>query len=157
MIKLYRRCDGALHYHEAWVAGEGITEHWGKVGSRGQVREHPMPPHASEDDALESVLAGARASGYEPLAPDAHSVLLIEYRVDPPMGTPGDIEKRHRLQARMDETLGWTGLGHCDGGSIGSGTMEVCCLVVDFEVASQVVAADLAGTEFADYTRILEE
>jgi hypothetical protein len=57
----------------------------------------------------------------------------------------------------MSETLGWTGLGHCDGGSIGSGTMEVCCFVVDFELAKQVVEKDLADTEFADYTRIYNE
>ena len=53
----------------------------------------------------------------------------------------------------MDETLGWTGLGHCDGGSIGSDTMEVCCLVVDFDTAAKAIEADLRGTEFADYTR----
>jgi hypothetical protein len=57
----------------------------------------------------------------------------------------------------MDEALGWTGLGRCDGGSIGSGTMEVCCFVVDFEIARWVISADLAGTEFAAFTRILEE
>jgi hypothetical protein len=57
----------------------------------------------------------------------------------------------------MDETLGWTGLGHCDGGSIGSGTMEVCCLVVDFQIAKKVIQKDLAKTEFSDYSRIFEE
>lgn len=39
--------------------------------------------------------------------------------------------------------LGWTGLGHVDGGSIGSGTMEVGCEVVDFE-----------NSEFRDYKEI---
>ena len=39
----------------------------------------------------------------------------------------------------MDEVLGWTGLGHTDGGSIGSGTMEVGCVVVDFEIAKKVI------------------
>ncbi|WP_201778926.1 hypothetical protein [Rhodopirellula islandica] len=57
----------------------------------------------------------------------------------------------------MNETLGWTGLGHCDGGSIGSGTMETCCIVVDFEIAKRVIAADLAGTKFADFTQIILE
>jgi hypothetical protein len=73
------------------------------------------------------------------------------------MGCGEDVEKRHRLQERMDETLGWTGLGHCDGGSIGSGTMEVCCYVVDFEIAKKVIENDLKGTEFEDYTRIYDE
>ena len=73
------------------------------------------------------------------------------------MGTKSDVEKRHRLQDRMDETLGWSGLGHCDGGSIGSGTMEVCCFMVDFELAKSVIQADLEKSEFADYTRVYDE
>jgi hypothetical protein len=87
---------------------------------------------------------------------ESHSVLLIEYEVDG-FGSKGDLEKRYRLQDRMGETLGWTGLGNCDGGSIGSGTMEVCCFVVDFQVAKQVIASDLKNTEFSDYTKIYEE
>jgi len=78
------------------------------------------------------------ALGYGPVGEDDHARLLIEFKVDG-MGTPEDVEKRTRLQSRMDETLGWTGLGRCDGGSIGSGTMEVCCFVVDFETARQVI------------------
>ena len=35
--------------------------------------------------------------------------------------------------------------------------MEVCNFVVDFEVAKEVVAADLAETEFSDYKRIFDE
>jgi hypothetical protein len=73
------------------------------------------------------------------------------------MGTPADLEKRHKLEDRLNETLGWTGIGHCDGGSIGSGTMEACCLVVDFEAAKRVIEADLPGTEFADFSRIYVE
>ena len=73
------------------------------------------------------------------------------------MGSMTDLDKRHRLEERMDQTLGWTGLGHCDGGSIGTGTMEVCCLVVDFDIAKRVIEADLKNTEFGDYTRIYRE
>ena len=73
------------------------------------------------------------------------------------MGNTEDVNKRNRLIDRMNETLGWTGLGHCDGGSIGSGSMEVCNFVVDFEIAKQVVEKDLASTEFANYIRIFNE
>lgn len=57
----------------------------------------------------------------------------------------------------MNETLGWTGLGNCDGGSIGSGAMEVCCFVVDFDTAKSVIESDLEGTEFAGFSRIYDE
>ncbi|WP_426669329.1 hypothetical protein ACPPVU_24310 [Mucilaginibacter sp. McL0603] len=87
---------------------------------------------------------------------DDHYTLLIEFAVDG-MGSPEDLEKRTRLQSKMNETLGWTGLGHCDGGSIGSGTMEVCCYVVDFDTAKKMIEQDLKSTEFSNYTRIYDE
>jgi hypothetical protein len=110
----------------------------------------------SEESALRSVLKSAIEIGYEPLDEEEVSVVLIEYAVDG-FGTPEDLDKRHALEERMNETLGWTGLGHCDGGSIGSGSMEVCCLVVDAEIAKQTILSDLKDTEFSDYSRIYEE
>ncbi|MEO1489379.1 MAG: hypothetical protein AAFR88_08100 [Pseudomonadota bacterium] len=81
---------------------------------------------------------------------------MIEYSVDG-MGSEQDLDKRHRLEDRMNETLGWTGLGMCDGGSIGSGSMEVCCFVVDYDLAKRVIEMDVQNTEFRDYTRIYLE
>jgi hypothetical protein len=46
------------------------------------------------------------------------SFLEIEYIIDG-FGTEQDLDKRHKLEERMDEVLGWTGPGHTDGGSIG--------------------------------------
>lgn len=68
-----------------------------------------------------------------------------------------DLDKRHRFEDRMSETLGWAGLGMCDGGSIGSGSMEVCNFVVDYEIAKAVIEKDIEGTEFGDYSRIYDE
>ena len=85
-----------------------------------------------------------------------HQRLLIEYSADG-MGSLKDLHKRHALEERMQQTLGWTGLGIGDGGSIGSGTMEVCCFVVNFATARRVIEADLKATEFDNYTRIYDE
>src|SRR5262249_42762181 len=105
---------------------------------------------------LEQVLSYPLAEGFEPIEIDNHAILLIEYPIKG-MGTTKDLKKRHALEDRMNETLGWTGLGHCDGGSIGSGTMDVCCLVVDFKIAKAVIEKDLRNTKFADYSRIYDE
>ncbi len=156
MIKLYKTIDGVLHYHEAWEDDGVITEHWGEVGDSGDSREHKMPKRKSEEQALQEVLGQAMANGYAELDDDGLKTVLVEYKIDG-MGTDKDLEKRHALEARMSETLGWTGLGHCDGGSIGSGTMEVCCLVVDVAIATRVIQKDLESTEFANYSRIYEE
>jgi hypothetical protein len=156
MLKLYKRIKRVLHYHEAWVHGSKITEHWGKVGERGETAEHKRTKKLSDEQNLSQVLSKPLSEGYEPIADDDHAVLLIEYVVDG-MGNTKDLDKRHALEDRMNETLGWTGLGHCDGGSIGSGTMEVCCFVVDFKIAKRVIEEDLKNTKFADYSRIFDE
>ena len=155
MIKVYKRVDAVLHYHEAWCQDGIITEHWGVVGEKGTSKEFKKPRLKSEDAAISSALEAALGNGYAEIEDDP-IVVLIEYPVNG-MGSPSDLDKRHALEERMNETLGWTGLGHCDGGSIGSGTMEVCCMVVDSEIAKRVIAEDLKGTEFADYSRIYEE
>lgn len=156
MLKLYKRIDNALHYHEAWLGRVSITEHWGVVGEQGETRDHKRNKRLEEKHQLEQVLGKARAAGFRPIEPEDQTKLLIEYAVEG-MGTRTDLDKRHALQDRLDEVLGWAGLGNCDGGSMGSGTMETCCYVVDFDVAKRVIAADLRDTEFGDYTRIYDE
>ena len=108
------------------------------------------------EDAILRVLQTAAEQGFAPIDMDDHATLLIEYAIEG-FGTKQQLEKRQALQSRMDETLGWTGLGACDGGSIGSGIMEVCCYVADFDVAKRVIEDDLRGTEYGDYTRIYRE
>lgn len=63
------------------------------------------------------MLAGARTRGFADVDEDDHRCLLVEYAVGG-MGTTRDVDKRHALEGRLNELLGWTGLGHCDGGSI---------------------------------------
>ncbi len=96
------------------------------------------------------------SKGYGEIEFDDQKVLLIEFEVDG-FGSPEDLSKRHSLEDLMNETLGWTGLGHSDGGSIGSGTMEVCCFVVDFDLAKKVISERLQDTEYSDYARIYLE
>ena len=126
------------------------------AGERGDKATHKLPKKADAGAAVADVLKGAVAQGYVPVDEIGEATLLIEYAVDG-FGTSADLNKRHSLEDRMNETLGWTGIGNCDGGSIGSGTMEVCCFVADFEVAKRIIEADLAGTKFADFTRIYHE
>jgi hypothetical protein len=157
MLKLYRRQDGCItHYHEAWATKAGVIEHWGALGTRGKLKEHPLGRDADREESVKRVLQPAIESGFEQVGADGHRVLLVEYIING-FGSPEDLNKRHDLEDRLNETLGWTGLGHVDGGSIGSGAMEVVCLVVDTEVAKRVLAENLRGTKFGDYSLIRAE
>ncbi len=143
-------------YHEAWVDGKEVIEHFGTLGTRGTTRSHANRRFSSEKKNIQRILKSAVENGFSEISIEEHSILLIEFEVNG-FGCPEDLEKRYALQDRMDETLGWTGLGHCDGGSIGSGTMEVCCFVVDFKIAKQTIENDLQGTQFANFSRIYDE
>jgi hypothetical protein len=156
MLKLYKLVDGTLHYHEAWVNERTVYDHWGVVGEEGQIREHRLHRGGNEVDAVIDVLRPAGDEGFRPIDPSDHITLLIEFSVEG-FGSSDDLKKRHALEDRMNELLGWTALGHCDGGSIGSDTMEVCCLVVDFDIAKRVIEADLQGTMYSDFTRIYKD
>lgn len=156
MLKLYRLSPTEKEYWETWQEPSGgHTIHWGKLGTRGSSKTVTSSLLRSADKTLQSELGAAVSQGFAPIPPENHSILMIEYVVEG-FGSEADLDKRHRLENRMNETLGWTGLGACDGGSIGSGTMEVCNFVVDFELAKQVIEADLANSEFSDYARIYE-
>lgn len=85
---------------------------------------------------------------------DDKDVLLIEYKIESQSGTKDDLAIRHALEDRMQKTLSVHGLGFCDGGGIGGGIMEVCCIVTDFEAAKKIIEQDLQGTGFANYYRI---
>lgn len=153
MIKLYKFTDSSKLYWETWEYDGVHTIHWGELGARGTSKQFPAHPSSDATALIQDEIKEKFAEGFEPIELDDHSTLLIEFSING-MGNTEDLDKRHRLEERMDELLGWTGLGNCDGGSMGSGTMDVYCYVVDFDVAKGITEADLMGTEFADYTRI---
>jgi hypothetical protein len=157
MLKLYKEINNELHYWETWDKDKntGIV-HKGIVGTKGNFREVKSGFSSNFHEKIQKEILEQTENGFQPIEPENHSRLLIEFNVDG-MGTEKDVEKRHKLKNRMDETLGWTGLGFCDGGSIGTGTMEVCCFIVDFEVAKKVIENDLKETEFSNYSRIYNE
>ena len=157
MLKLYRNTNGVINYWETWDNDDKSgTIHLGELGQHGQSKTVKSGLFSNFHKEIQKEIDEKIKEGYAPVDEEDLVTLLIEFKVDE-MGTPEDVDKRTRLQLRMGETLGWTGLGHCDGGSIGSGTMEVCCFVVDFEVAKKVIEKDLTDTEFSNYTRIYDE
>ena len=155
MLKLYRFTESKKEYWETWDNDDGThTVHWGELGTKGSSKVVKRSLFKKAQDKIQLELDKLTEQGY--IQAEHEYTLLIEYEVDG-FGTSEDLDKRSRLQDRMNETLGWTGLGNCDGGSTGSGTMEACNYVVDFEVAKILIEKDLVGTEFENYTRIYDE
>jgi hypothetical protein len=154
MLKLYKKIDNELHYWETWDKDErtGIV-HWGIVGQLGLDKEVKSRILSSFSKSIQAEISQKLSEGYTEFEEDNLHSLEIEYIIEG-FGTDEDLAKRHRLEEKMDSILGWTGLGHVDGGSIGSGTMEVGCIVVDFNLAKQILEENLKNTEFSNYSRI---
>lgn len=155
MLKLYRLSEEKKEYWETWSNDDGSHRvHWGELGTTGKSKVLKTSLFHNPQKAIQKEIDDLIAIGFSEV--DQTFTLMVEYSVDG-FGIPEDLDKRARLQDRLNETLGWTGLGHCDGGSIGSDTMEVCNYVVDFEIAKRVIEKDLIGTEFENFTRIYDE
>ena len=156
MLKLYKQINSQLHYWETWDKDEKTAIiHWGIIGQIGQDKEVKSGLFSNFHKIVQKEIDEKLKEGYSEFDEDNYAFLEIEYIIDG-FGTDEDLDKRHRLEEKMDEVLGWTGLGHTESGSIGSGTMEVGCLVVDFEVAKKVIEEKLKNTEFGDYSRIFK-
>jgi hypothetical protein len=151
MFKRYRRSGGVIDYHEAWPADGAVIEHWGVCGERGETREHPAPAAADQRKVLGELKAKAAALGFKAVPISRHAQLVVG-RPIAGMGTPQALEERHALEAFLDEQTGWLGLGHCDGGSIGSGSMEAFCFVVDAPIARAALTRVLAASPFSGFT-----
>lgn len=156
MLKLYKLIDNQLHYWETWDKDEKTAiVHWGIVGQRGEDKEVTSGLFSNFRKSVQKEIDEKIKDGYAEFDEDEIAFLEVEYKIDG-FGSEQDLDKRHRLEDHLNELLGWTGLGHVDGGSIGSGTMEAGCMVVDFEIAKKVIEDNLKGTEFGDYSRIYQ-
>lgn len=143
MLKLYRLSNDILEYWETWEESHGKHRvHWGLLGTVGDSKIVASTFLRKAETVIQQEIDALVAQGFHPIPLEDHVVLMIEYQING-MGTEEDLSKRHDLEERLNETLGWTGLGACDGGSIGSGTMEVCNYVVDYDLAKKVIEADV--------------
>lgn len=146
-FKLYMRSDGQITYHEAWPTEAAIVEHWGVCGERGDICEYPTNGANDQRRKLATLKSKAKAMGYKSIPLSKHVSMLVERQIEG-FGSGDDIDERHALQELLDQQLGWLGLGHCDGGSSGSGSMEAFCLVVDYKIASVALTKALADSRF---------
>ncbi len=160
MIRLYKRDENGrlAAYHEAWIEPQHrrIVEHWGYIGEAGETATHRIHILGSLERQFERVLEPARALGFEELSESDFASLIIAYTVQGE--DPDDArDKQEDIQDALNEKLGWLGLGYCDDGRLNAATLEICCRVVDVELAQKVISESLDGSVFSDYSRIYQE
>jgi hypothetical protein len=150
MFKLYRRVGKDLEYYEAWPTDEGIIEHRGRCGERGRALRHATRDVAEQHRILTKLRDAAKSDGFRNIPQSRLATLIVECQITG-SGSTDDIDRRHALEEFLDEQLGWLGLGHCDGGASGAGSMEVFCFVVDHAIAQEALAPILSTPSFSDF------
>ncbi|MEM1152289.1 MAG: hypothetical protein AAGI03_17380, partial [Pseudomonadota bacterium] len=150
MFRLYKRDERGriTHYHEVWVEPKNrrIIVHWGAVGDQGEAEPFRIKLLRPLERQVEDLLKPARDAGFSELERSEERVLVVEFTEDG-FGDLGDLDKRDALEERLNEVLGWTGLGWCEDSRLDGAHLEAICFVVDFDRAASVVADGLAGSE----------
>ncbi len=142
MIKLYKNQNSVMHYYEAWDNDKEVVVHWGELGNVGENKTVAIKQGENADNVVERELSFPRSQGYKEIKIEDHKTLVIQYKTET-WGDEKDLEKRHKVENLVNECLGWTGNGHCDGGQIGSGSMEVFAYVVDPYIACKSLVDEL--------------
>jgi hypothetical protein len=142
MIRLYKRDGDGIHYWQAWRHQRIVVLHWGRVGEKGRTRQIRLRKGQTAKAVIEEAARQPNAEGYAAIDVNEHSQVAVQYRTIG-WGSVGDLDKRHRIEDLLDDCLAWTCNGFCDGGDIGSGEMNVFCLVVNPEAAKNTLVSTL--------------
>lgn len=160
MFRLFKRDESGkiAAYHEVWVElkPRRIIEHWGMVGTRGETDAHRIKLLRSLEKQVDDLLDPARALGFTEIEPGDYQTLVVEYALSDAWRSD-DVLKVREAEDALTEVLGWTGLGTCDGETVTETAIEFTCRVLDPDLATTRIAEQMAGTEFADYSRIYQE
>ena len=132
-LKVYRTGNGITEFWESWNEGTESFVRSGKIGEKGLIRRFLMkdPKQASE---MMQEIEEIEKLGYIPRDTEQFDQIVIHYNLEN-WGSARDHERRVKIEDLMTECLAATGLGVCDGGDLGSGTMNVFCDVVDGNLA----------------------
>lgn len=144
MIKLYKRTEKVCLYWEAWDAGGRlVTIHWGSLGKTGRNKSIRIPPGKSAKGVIRRESEEPLANGYQEIGSEEHAQIVVQYKTKDEWGDTADLDKRYQVEGILNECLGWTGNGHCDGGDIGSGEINVYSFVVDPKLAKDAIVKAL--------------
>ena len=151
MKKLYKRTGKQTRYWEAWDAGNrSVIVHWGTLGKTGRKKTVRIPKGKTAGDVIERESQEPSSNGYEEIDIDDHVQIIVQFKTKDAWGDTDDLDKRHSVEDILDDCLGWTGNGHCDGGDIGSGTINAFSFVVDPHLAKDAIVAALEKNELID-------
>lgn len=144
MIKLIKKSENNTGYWEVWEHNKTLIVHQGTVGDTGSYNQRSLSLFENPKKAMKKLAEEFIKQGYHELDDEDLTQFVIHYD-----GAGGDLskalEKRHQIENYLNECLGWTGNGDCDGGEIGlkEGDINIFCYVVDVQHAATTILDEL--------------
>jgi predicted DNA-binding WGR domain protein len=153
LIKLIKQEDDEAIYWEVWQNGRTLIIHYGTVGDTGETEEVKLPKLKRAEKVMDELAEEKVNEGFEYLEEDELIELVVQYSYkEDEMQTA--LKLRHSVEDLMNECLGWTGNGLCDGGDIGSGTANIINYVVDVEKAARTIIEELKNNNLLQGAKI---
>ena len=152
MVKLYKKSGKDILYFEVWLNDDNIslTTHKGALGDMGETEDII---YDEEDDlpvkvGMAKIVSDLRQLGYYDNV--SLTEMIIQYTYNDNENMSVLVNKRQHIESLLNECLGWTGNGHCDGGDVGSGSMNLFCYVVDKDIAARTILEMLVEEGYLD-------
>ena len=153
MIKLIKQEENETIYWEVWQDGRTLTIHYGTVGDTGETEDLKLPMFQRAEKVMDELAEEKVNEGFEYLEEDELIEIVVQYSYkDDEMQTA--LKLRHSVEDLMNECLGWTGNGSCDGGDIGSGTANIFNYVVDVGKATRTIIEELKNNNLLQGAKI---
>jgi predicted DNA-binding WGR domain protein len=153
LIKLIKKVKNQLLYWEVWESGKTLIVHFGTVGDTGKTEEIKLSLFQKAEKTMVKLVEEKVSNGYEYLDESKMIQFVVQYRYE-----EGEMEatlkKRHSVEGLMNECLGWTGNGSCDGGDIGSGTANIFNYVLDLDEAFKAIIEVLSNNNLLENVKI---
>lgn len=145
MKKFYKFENDQIFYHETWFnrSRNMITIHSGKVGEMGETQDYgsSTPINDNTDHEIAKFFHDfelqCHDDGYFALTSDQTHMVVIQFPLTTKDGEKQDLWFKDRVCERLNEHLGWRGLGNVDGFDIGMYQMNVFCFVCNATLAIQ--------------------
>ncbi|GED72264.1 hypothetical protein BRE01_59660 [Brevibacillus reuszeri] len=148
MIRLLKKGEKEWQFWEAWYEEkeQHYAIHCGIVGVRGG-QYNVLTDHAGEyQHSLQEWVNEMKEEGYLEVTKDDLQCLHVQFA----HLHAEDIEMRYHIEQILDECLGTTGNGHCNGGDDSRGGLVVMCHVLQIDQAVVDVVQALREKSLAD-------
>lgn len=140
-------------YWEVWEDDKTLQVHYGLVGNTGNTEEVKLNFFEKAEKVMEKLAEEKLNEGYEHLDEEELIELVVQHPyVEAQMEEA--LERRHIVEHLMNECLGWTGNGFCDGGDIGSGTTNVVNYVINVKKALKTITKELSDNNLLNKVKI---